>query len=121
LKAPPTGIVTVNDLLAIGLIAGLRDVGVRVPEDVSIVGMDNLFLSSLIGPALTSVSAPLTEIADTMVTRIVTRLADPQVAPIELLFEPVLMRRSTVAVLSSGHAERPAMPFNGTDRSLPDI
>jgi DNA-binding LacI/PurR family transcriptional regulator len=93
----PTGIVAVNDMLAIGLIAGLREQGLRVPEDVSVVGMDNLFLGPLITPALTSVGMPLPEMARTMVERVMTRLADPSVPVAEFLFEPIVERRQSVA------------------------
>lgn len=93
----PTGIVAVNDMLAIGLIAGLREQGLRVPDDVSVVGMDDLFLDPLITPALTSVGMPLVEMARTMVERVMTRLADPGVPTAEFLFEPRLAQRQSVA------------------------
>ena len=47
--------VAVNDMLAFGLLAGLRDAGLAVPRDVSVIGMDGLFLSSLTSPGLTTV------------------------------------------------------------------
>jgi DNA-binding LacI/PurR family transcriptional regulator len=93
----PTGIVAVNDMLAIGLIAGLREQGLRVPDDVSVVGMDDLFLDPLITPALTSVGMPLVEMARTMVERVMIRLADPGVPTAEFLFEPRLAQRQSVA------------------------
>jgi DNA-binding LacI/PurR family transcriptional regulator len=93
----PTGIVAVNDMLAIGLMAGLRDCGLAVPEDVSIVGIDDLFLSSLFRPALTSIRSPLADIARKMVERIIARLADAKVPPAEFLFEPELVVRESVA------------------------
>ena len=63
--ARPTGIVAVNDLFALGLMAGLRDGGLRVPDDVSVVGMDGHFLSAISNPALTTVQLPVTEMAET--------------------------------------------------------
>ena len=47
--------VAVNDMLAFGLLAGFRDAGLAVPRDVSVIGMDGLFLSSLTSPGLTTV------------------------------------------------------------------
>jgi DNA-binding LacI/PurR family transcriptional regulator len=93
----PTGIVAVNDMLAIGLLAGLRDCGLRVPEDVSVVGIDDLFLSSLFRPALTSIRSPLADIARKMVERVIARLANPNVPTEEFLFAPQLVARETVA------------------------
>ncbi len=100
-KHRPTGVVAVNDMLAIGLIAGLREQGLRVPQDVSVVGMDDLFLGPLITPALTSVGMPLAEMARTMVARVISRLGDPDVPTAEFLFEPNLVERHSVAAPST--------------------
>ncbi len=52
----PTGVVAVNDMLAFGLLAGFRDAGLAVPDDVSVIGMDGLFLSSFTIPGLTTIA-----------------------------------------------------------------
>lgn len=93
----PTGCVAVNDMLAFGLMAGLRDAGLAVPEDVSVVGMDGLFLASLLNPALSTVRLPVAEMAQTIVDRVIQRLADPAVQPQEFLFEPDLIEGGSVA------------------------
>lgn len=93
----PTGIVAVNDLLAFGLLAGFRDAGLAVPADVSVVGMDGLFLSSLTSPGLTTVRLPVPEMAQTIVERVIGRLADRSIAPAEFLFKPALVERASVA------------------------
>jgi DNA-binding LacI/PurR family transcriptional regulator len=59
----PTGIVAVNDMMAFGLMAGLRDAGLSVPADVSLVGIDGLFLSALMNPGLTTVRLPVSFLA----------------------------------------------------------
>ena len=92
----PTGIVAINDMLAIGLIAGLRDRGIRVPDDASVIGMDDLALSALVSPAVTSVQLPLAAMARTMVDRIISRLADPGIPTDEFLFQPILVARESV-------------------------
>jgi DNA-binding LacI/PurR family transcriptional regulator len=66
----PTGIVALNDLMAIGLMAGLREGGLRVPDDVSVIGIDGLFLSALSNPALTTVELPIRAMALAMVERV---------------------------------------------------
>jgi DNA-binding LacI/PurR family transcriptional regulator len=63
LPDPPTAIVTINDIYAIGVMAGVRERGLTVPTDVSVVGFDDIVLSSLVDPPLTTVSQPLTEMA----------------------------------------------------------
>ncbi len=93
----PTGLVAVNDMLAYGLLAGLREAGLSVPGDVSVIGMDGLFLSALMSPALTTVRLPVPAMAQTIVERVIGRMADPGIAPGEFLFTPELERRDSVA------------------------
>jgi len=93
----PTGVVAVNDMLAYGLLAGLRDAGLAVPADVSVIGMDGLFLSSLMSPALTTVRLPVPEMAHTIVERVIGRMNDARIAPGEFLFKPALEERASVA------------------------
>lgn len=59
LRAAPSAVLAYNDLLAIGLIRGLDQAGVRVPDQVSVVGFDNVFGSDFCTPPLTTVAAPL--------------------------------------------------------------
>jgi DNA-binding LacI/PurR family transcriptional regulator len=93
----PTGLVAVNDMLAFGLLAGFREAGLAVPGDVSVIGMDGLFLSALTSPALTTVQLPVPAMARTIVERVIGRLADATIAPAEFLFEPSLVERESVA------------------------
>ena len=54
----PTAIICVNDFMAIGVLRELRDQGLRVPQDVSVTGFDNIKLSEFCFPALTTVHIP---------------------------------------------------------------
>ena len=96
-RARPTGIVAVNDMLAFGLLAGFREAGLRVPGDVSVIGMDGLFLSALTSPGLSTIRLPVPAMAMTIVDRVLGRLADPGLAPDEFLFMPELITRESVA------------------------
>jgi DNA-binding LacI/PurR family transcriptional regulator len=62
----PTAIVCVNDLTAVGALRELRDQGLRVPEDVSITGFDNVKLAQFCDPPLTTVHIPRDEIGRTI-------------------------------------------------------
>ena len=95
-KDRPTGIVAMNDMLAIGVIAGLHEAGLKVPDEVSVIGIDDLYLDSLITPALTSMRQPLAEIAETMVERIRLRLTDPRTPTTERVFKAELVERASV-------------------------
>lgn len=94
----PDGIVAINDMLAIGMIAGFRSRGVKIPEDISIVGIDDMFLSALVTPAITSVSPPIAAMAKVMVDRLIARFSDPSIPVDEFLFAPTLVSRESVAL-----------------------
>jgi len=68
-------VICYNDLIAIGLMQGLIDRGLKVPGNVSIIGFDNRFASALVTPGLTTVAAPLTMLGDAAVRYIVATLA----------------------------------------------
>lgn len=99
----PTGIVALNDLMALGLMAGLREAGLRVPEDVSVVGMDGLFLSALSNPGLTTVQLPIREMARAMVERVMQAPGADEGDGLGQVFTPTLLvERQSVAPPSGG-------------------
>jgi LacI family transcriptional regulator len=59
-----------NDLMAIGSIKALKEKGYRVPEDVSVLGYDNIFIDELVNPKITTVSTPLDELGRLAVARL---------------------------------------------------
>ena len=97
----PTGVIGVNDMTAFGMMAGFRDAGLAVPQDVSVIGIDNVFLSTLMHPAMTSVRLPVPEMAQVMVERVMSRLADPSIPTQEFIFQPTLMVRDSVAACTA--------------------
>lgn len=60
-RGRPTAVIAYNDLVAIGVLQGLARAGVRVPDEVSVVGFDDILTSRLVTPALTTVAAPIGE------------------------------------------------------------
>ncbi len=65
LPEPPTAIFASNDLQALGVYQAAREAGLRIPEDLSVVGFDDLPVVAWIDPPLTTVHQPLTEMAVT--------------------------------------------------------
>ncbi len=61
LPDPPTGVFTHNDVLAMGAMRAIYDAGLRVPEDVSVVGYDDTVSTSYLNPRLTTVKSPTAE------------------------------------------------------------
>jgi LacI family transcriptional regulator len=72
----PTAIFAFNDMLAIGALQAARQRGLRVPEDVSIVGFDDTAEASLVSPALTTVRQPLAEMGRMAVNLLIRLLAE---------------------------------------------
>ncbi len=59
MHAGATACIAFNDLIAIGMLARLRERGVRVPEDMSIVGCDDIFGADFCNPPLTTMTSPI--------------------------------------------------------------
>ena len=72
--SPPTAVFTVNDMYAIGALAGARELGFRVPEDLSLVGFDDIFMAELLQPPLTTVRQPVEQMSQLVVTRLIDTL-----------------------------------------------
>jgi len=58
----PDGVFCSNDLMALGVLAALRDRGIRVPEDVAVVGYDDVSGAAFFSPSLTTVRQPFDEV-----------------------------------------------------------
>lgn len=71
---PPTAIIAINDMYAFGVYAGARDLGVKIPDDLSVVGVDNLTLTEVVEPPLTTVEQPLQDMARIAVERLLSRV-----------------------------------------------
>lgn len=57
-KKVPTAFITISDLFAYGLLKALRVNNVRVPEDVSVIGFDNIIFDNFVYPSLTTIKQP---------------------------------------------------------------
>jgi len=77
-SAAPTAILAGNDLTAIGVLHRAYDGRLRVPEDLSVVGFDDILFAEYTQPALTTVAVPRSEIGKVAFHALWTMLADPQ-------------------------------------------
>ena len=73
----PTALVVANDIAAIGAIAAVENAGLRVPEDISVIGYDGIRLGALRRVNLTTIAQPLEQLGRRAAERILGRLADP--------------------------------------------
>lgn len=96
LERRPTAVVTASDLMAIGLMATAARGGMRVPEDLSIVGYDNLWIGEAFDPALTTVAQDIPAIARTALTALHTQITGRHAAS-TIVPTRLLIRGSTAA------------------------
>ena len=59
LPKPPTAIFAFNDAIALGVLRAAHERGLRVPDDLSVVGFDDIKYATIVSPALTTVRQPL--------------------------------------------------------------
>jgi LacI family transcriptional regulator len=89
----PTAVVCVNDFMALGALRLLRERGLRVPEDVSVVGYDNIHLSEFTSPALTTVNVPRDRIGHSVCAALLAERGAPAMR--EVIIEPELIVRDS--------------------------
>jgi LacI family transcriptional regulator len=90
-----TAVFAYNDLSAIGAIRALNDVGLRVPEDVSVVGFDDIPTAAFYSPSLTTVRQPLRDMGQIAAATLLGRLNQSSEAPATIAVEPELIVRES--------------------------
>lgn len=102
-----TALFAFNDICAIGAMRALHEVGLRVPQDISVVGFDDIESSAYQNPALTTVQQPLKKMGALAAEKILRRISRPpsegdRQLP-EIVVEPELIVRGTTSVAASSH------------------
>jgi LacI family repressor for deo operon, udp, cdd, tsx, nupC, and nupG len=97
LAAPPTAVLCANDEMAFGAVQTLHRRGLSVPDDVSIVGFDDLNMAAFYNPPLTTVHIPRHEIGRRAAAELIELLAGRRVAPDAILPTRLIVRESTAA------------------------
>jgi len=91
----PDAIVCGNDQMAIGLLRALAKAGLRVPQDLAVVGFDDIFPGSLCDPPLTTVYQPMRMLGERACARLIERIAAPDLPPtVEMLPTELVIRQS---------------------------
>ncbi len=101
-KKPFTALFAFNDVSAIGAIRALQEAGRRVPEDVSVLGFDDIYSAAFHNPALTTIRQPLFEMGSLAAKTLLERVAknqpdDNAKIPETLTVEPKLIVRQSTA------------------------
>ncbi len=98
----PTAIICVNDVTAVGVLRELRERGIRVPEDMSVTGFDNVKLSEFCHPALTTVHIPREQIGHIICESLMPKSGKSAVADVEIVIDPEFMLRDSTGPAPAG-------------------
>lgn len=99
LPQPPTAIFACNDLMALGALRAANQAGLRVPQELSIVGFDNIDLANFINPPLTTVSQEQEHLGIWATRTLVRRITDRQIPYVqEVLPTRLVVRESSAPV-----------------------
>jgi LacI family transcriptional regulator len=88
-----------NDLIAVGAMKAFRQCDISVPGDISVVGFDNMPVSSVIEPALTTVHVPKQYMGECAVRRLTEIMQNPGQPPVKIEVSTTLMKRQSVRLL----------------------
>jgi len=100
----PTAILACNDLMALGVLLAVRELGLQCPAELSIVGFDNLDFAEFTAPALTTVHQPGYQLGTTAARLLLERIQDSKQAPRKVILPTELKIRHSVAPLSHSRA-----------------
>jgi LacI family transcriptional regulator len=96
-QEPFTALVAFNDISAIGAIRALQDANLRVPEDVSVIGFDDIKAAAFTLPRLTTINQPLEEIGRIATQALLNRIHNTTPPSDEITVEPELVIRESTA------------------------
>ncbi len=90
----PDAILTATDMLGIGCVKGFTDRGIKVPDDISVIGFDNIFVSALIDPPLTTIAQPVRKMGQAAAEILISQILNKPVQN-KIVFEGKLIVRET--------------------------
>jgi LacI family transcriptional regulator len=106
--SPPTAVFAGNDLMAIGALRAAAEAGRRVPDDLAVVGFDDIELASFTTPPLTTVRQSTVELGRTAVRLLAERIGDPARPPVRALLDTRLVVRASCGGAAAVPAPAPA-------------
>lgn len=116
----PEALVCYDDKLALALLAGLRGQGVRVPEDVALVGFDDIPYAKISNPSLTTIVAPTHEMGR-LAARALIGAIETGVLPPAIVMPVALAVRESTPVHSSSGSRSPALRTSREPHSADDM
>jgi LacI family transcriptional regulator len=99
LPEPPTAIFSANNLMTIGVLAALRERGLSVPDEISLIGFDDLPTAELLQPPLTVVAQPTYQLGARAAELLLQRVRNPDAPVQEIVLAPQLVLRASTGPL----------------------
>jgi LacI family repressor for deo operon, udp, cdd, tsx, nupC, and nupG len=95
MEHPPTAVFTANDEMAMGVVKAAKDHGLKVPEDLAVVGFDNISFSAIFEPALTTIAQPLFKMGQVSMQLLLQQIQGVQVSKMQHILESELIIRDS--------------------------
>jgi DNA-binding LacI/PurR family transcriptional regulator len=95
LSEPPSAIFATNDLMALGILAATQEAGVRVPEDISIVGFDDILATAYAGPPLTTIHVDIAGVMTDATTLLLDMILGKEITIPPISVPTLVARKST--------------------------
>ena len=99
----PTAIIAVSDLMAVGAMNALADMGIRVGHSVAVVGFDDIPMARYLRPPLTTLRQPIADIGEKVIDMLMKHLAGEEPEQCHVLVEPELVVRQSTGGSQSAH------------------
>lgn len=109
MKNPPTAVFCSNDYLALGAMEGARELGLKLPEDLSIVGFDDMEMSSFVTPRLTTINQPAYEMGKIGADVLLNQIGNKSHRPVHKILKTNLVIRESTTIAPSKKQERSGM------------
>ena len=105
-KVPFTALIAFNDVTAIGAIRAFREAGLRVPEDISVIGFDDIESAGYLTPSLTTMRQPLEQMGELAAEHLIGMIDGGQQPLSEVLVDPTLIERESAIRLHAAKAAK---------------
>ena len=106
LTTPPSAVFACNDLMAIGALCAASSAGLRVPQDLSVIGFDDIALAAYSSPPLTTVAQPKHQMGELAARLLLQRIAEPGRPHQREILQPQLCVRSSTAARTPRRGRR---------------
>lgn len=98
----PTAVFTISDKTAFGALDAIRDAGLRVPEDISVIGFDNELRAEHTSPPLTTIHLPKRYLGTLAMQQLVAKIETPSNRPVRICVPTRLIERGSTTSLGTG-------------------